>query len=534
MRKICLVALLLLCFMLLISCHNPSDDPAITFAENGVITKEARTEEAGTVTVPTPAGTRARYCIGWYSQNGDDTIFLPVGANYAYAAGESKGFTPLYFHFTTADITTLDATVQGGGIAFSTDIEKADWTKLTSITSNVCCGTLIARLADVSSLDSFSHTAFAEAQKTPAADLTATEWQAESEQAFTFGATLSDISDENIITPYTAIGYVKITYTNGSEAYVYAEYGEGGAPSRMLVSFPEVVKERIDFTTHTNASLDLAVKNGGITFFTTINKQDLATFSYAAKSISCGTLIYPAAGLAELGGSLTHDALRAAEKTATDIPFSPWPSTEQTLSFGATLTDLAVYHRGIAYTAAGYVKITYNDGSVAYIYASYENGAAPKHSVYTLANTARGDLSQTKTDLYQYPVGENFSPYTDAERTLLDELATLSVDILINKTSAPGKYILHTDYQVAFCARLVRDRDETCAAEWRELFRVLNNIDYDDGGALVITATDGTPLTADNTKVMLYNGTTQIPNFTEYKFYNGALLVPYSVFTGYY
>ncbi len=535
MRKLCLITLLLLCFTLLISCHNPSDDSTITFAENGVVTKQVTTEAAGAVTLPTPAGLRARYCIGWYAKNGDDTIFLPVGASYAYEAGESKTFSPLYVHLTTAGTATLDTEVTGGGIAFSTTIERADWTKLTSITENVSCGTLIARVADVSALGSLTHTAFTAAQKPPAADLTATSWQAESEKALTFSATLAGISDEDIVTLYTAIGYIKITYTGGSDAYVYAEYAESSAPTCALVAFPEVTKDRLDFTTHTNASIDLAAKGGGITFTSAINKQDWDAFSRIAKSISCGTLIYPTAGLAELGGILTHDSLHNAGKTATDIPSSAWTSnTAQSLSFGATLTGFAVYHRNITYTATGYVKITYNDDSVIYVYASHEGDVIPGHSILTLANAAKSDLSDTATDLYQYPVGDRFSPYTDNERARLDELTTPTVGILINRVTPYGKYVLDPDYQVDFSARLVRDdlNDNTRDEEWLELYRVLGDIDYYGGGALVITATDGTSLTADNIhRVILHSGTTEIPNFTEYIFYKGALIVPYSVFT---
>lgn len=529
MRRILLVALLLLCFALLISCNDPSKKSAIVFGEGGVITKEVNTKDAGTVTLPTPAGTRARYCIGWYCKDGDDTVFLPVGASYTYEAGESKSFTPLYFHFTTANATTLDTAATGGGIVFSSTIERADWTKLISITENVSCGTLIARASDVSTLDSFTHAALTEAGKAPVADLAAPSWQEESEQALTFGATLAEISDEDIVTPYTAIGYIKITYTNGGDGYVYAQYTKNGAPSRTLASFLEIVKQRLHFTTLSSAALDLTAKGGGITFSTAIDRQDWNTFSRLAKSISCGTLIYPTAGLAELGGLLTHDSLQAAKKTATDIPSSTWTSsTEQSLSFGATLTGLAVYHRSAAYTAVGYAKITYHDDSVVFIYAAYENGIAPEHSIDTLVHTAKNDLSDSMTDLYRYPAGNLFSPYTDAERALLDELASPGVGILINRAPTPGKYVLDPNYQVDFSARLVRDGDE----EWYELFRFLGNIDYYMGGALVITATDGTPLTADNIhRVILHNGTTEIPNFTEYKFYNGTLLVPYSVFT---
>lgn len=537
MRKICLIALSMLCFILLVSCKGNSNDLAIVFSENGVVTKEIATEVAGTLSVPAPAGTRARYCIGWQCINEGQTIFLPVGASYAYEVGESKDFTPVYFHFTTSPDASLDTTVSGGGISFSAEINKADWTGLMAITENVSCGILIAKTADASQLEDFTHKAMTNAQMTPSADIVSTAWQAESEDTLTFGATLGDIADSDLATPYTAIGYIKITYTNGESVYTYAPYTDKGAPTCALISFPEVVKERLDFTTLSSARLDLDTK--GITFSSAIDREDWVLLSSLAKSISCGTLIYPAAGLGELGGSLTHASLSAAQKWAIDIPSSTWlPGTAQELCFGATLSDSAPYHRSVAYTAAGYVRITYNDDSVIYVYAAPEGGTASEHSVFSLARAAKDDLSDTQTDLYQYPVGELFSPYTDTERAVLDELSNSRVDILFNYTSAPGKYILDSAHQGFFSSQVIReiDKDPESVAKWREILRELTRAFghpyYMGGGALIVTAKDGTPLTADNlTEVILKNGTTEFPGFTEYIFYKGALIVPYMTFT---
>lgn len=537
MRKICLIALSILCFILLVSCKGGSNDPVIVFSENGVVTKEIATEVAGTLTVPSPAGTRARYCIGWQCKNEGQTVFLPAGASYAYGAGESNSFTPVYFHFTTSSSVLLDTTVAGGGLAFSTEIERADWAALMSITEQVSCGTLIASTADATLAGSLTHEALAKVQKTAAADLVSNAWQAESEKTLTFGSTLGNIVDSDLATPYTAVGYVKITYTNGESAYVYAAYGESGAPACTLIAFPEVVKERLDFVTLSSAVLDLDENGGGITFSSTIDRKDWELLTRLAKSVTRGTLIYPAAGLDELGGSLTHTSLEAAKKTAIDIPSTTWlPGTDQALCFGATLSNFLSYHRDIKFTATGYVKIIYNDDSVLYVYAAHENNAAPEHSIFTLAEAALSDLSDEMTDLYQYPVGDQFSPYSAEARAKLDELSVSRVDVLINTTSAPGKYALDPAYAGLFSSRVVRedDTDPAAVAEWRDILRnALRDIDYYGGGALIVTATDGTPLTAENiTKVILKNGAVEIPDFTEYIFYKGALIVPYKVFSG--
>ncbi len=540
MRKISLIAILLLCFMTLFACNKDggTSNTSISFGENGVLTAQASTTEAGTLKIPAPAGTQAQYCIGWYCQSDGATVFLPVGASYAYQAGEFKSFTPLYLHFTTNATTTLDTTVEGGGISFSTEIAKNDWKKLSAITDKISCGTLICSEIDLSQAGiKLTHAELQDTQL-PFSDCTTVAWQNETDQSLTFNATLADIAPENRVTPYTAVGYVKIVYSDGSEAYFYANYGEEGAPFASLLSFPETAKQYLHFTTASNAILDLAANGGGIQYISTLPKDEWRALALAAKSITCGTLIYPSAALPTIGGTLTHAALQAAGVTATDVLSSSWlENTEAALSFGATLTGIPQHHRLISYTAVGYIKIVYANDTYSYIYASYKDEIAPSHSVQSLAKAAKSDLSLTQTDYYKYAVGEGdyFSPYNEADRATINELTKLTIGMLVNQTNSPGNYLLNPTYTDAFSARLVRDNDESCAEEWRELYVAIGNTHYDDGGAIVITSLDGTPLSADViTGVIMRNesksGTIEV-NWTKYIFYNGALVVPYSVYT---
>ena len=153
----------------------------------------------------------------------------------------------------------------------------------------------------------------------------------------------------------------------------------------------------------------------------------------------------------------------------------------------------------------------------------------------SLAIAAQNDLSDTQDDYYKYAVGDLFSPYTDADRATINGLTKLSVRMLVNQTqTVPGKYLLDPTYADVFHARLVRDGE----AEWQELYQAIGNVNYDKGGAIVITAIDGTPLNADIISgVIMRNesssGTIEV-NWSKYIFYNGALVVPYSVYTGNY
>lgn len=538
MRRLSVILLFILCLTLLIVCGGCARKTYITFSEAGTITAKAETKTEGTVRVPAPAGTKAAFCVGWQAQSDEGTLFLPIGATYTYAEKEDKSFTPVYLRFTTNTTVTPILTETSDGICFTSTVNRADWEVLSTLAQSVTRGTLIFPTTLAQTLGTVTHAALASiSAPTNAVDIVTDSWSAEDDNSLTFAATYTDIPDEYYTANYTAVGYIKITYTDGSEGYAYASYGEKGMPTAAFYSFSEMVQKYLSLTTASVPKLDLTAKNGGIHFVTSISKakwQELINTS--GRTLEYGTLIFPTADLSLIGGKLTHAALQEAKKTAFDIPSTTWLTDSEELAFGATLMNIPEFLRSTAYTAVGYIKITHVDQTVTYIYANHENDAQPSASLIALANAALLDLSDTETDLYQYTVGNQFSPYTEEERTTLQALSKFPVYLIIDDT-IKGNRRLHEDYLTMYTEHLVYFADDSSSSssapseEARAIYRALKDNIYSGGGALVITAKDGTELSADNLGDILLDYGTSMGTVKTYIFYNGSLVIPYKIYS---
>lgn len=238
MRRILLI-LLALCTVLgslcIASCKKNDLENCIAFMENGVLTARYDTAAAaGVVTLPAPAGVHAKFCAGWQATVGEQNIFLPVGASYAYEAGATVIFTPVYLHATTLSTAQLYFSAEGNGIQFITTISTAEWDKLCSAAASINRGTLIVEHDALDETTPLNHTSF-EAIATTKVNAVSNDWlmQVGSENSY-YGA-ITNIITSDLAQKYTAIGYVTVTYTDGTAATFYASY-VGGAPANSLWS----------------------------------------------------------------------------------------------------------------------------------------------------------------------------------------------------------------------------------------------------------------------------------------------------------
>lgn len=500
----------------------------------GLLAAEIQTKEAGDIRVPSPVGTKAALCVGWKAQKADNTtVFLPIGATYHYEAGENTKFVPVYFHFITTTSATPILADTEHGICFTTDVNKADWEVISSISPGIQRGTLVLPTIEAQKIDAITHEALASLPtEVQVSDILTDTWSAEGETTLTFSAPFTDIPEENHTTNYTALGYIKITYTDGSERYAYATYGKEGMPAISFYSFPEAVRKYLQLITNASGVLDLTAKNGGLCFVTSIPKEQWTALVNTSHAVSLGTLIFPTVGLTEIGGKLTHAAIEKAGATAFDIPSTTWlgGTSGTILSFGATHTEIAVYDRALSYTAVGYIKITHADESITYIYAGFGNNTPPSANVMSLAINALMDLSDTEDAYYQYPTPGGFSPYTEAERAKLDEISKFPI-LLIADSSVKGNRRLDENYLSIYNERIITDNDPTCAEEWHTIYQMLGDTIYSDGGALIITAKNGMAFTENNISTIQINYGSRVGTISTYLFMDGALIIPYKVYS---
>ncbi|MBQ2758003.1 MAG: hypothetical protein IJF31_05895 [Clostridia bacterium] len=520
MKRIALLLLLLLLCIGAAACAQTDDGPHLTFAENGVPTLRQSTKEAGSVTLPAPAGTHAAFCVGWQAATENGTVFLPVGATYAYNAGEDLTFAPVYFHLTTQTSAKVDP--ETTGIVFTTSFQKAEWLALQELDSTVTCGTLIFPSADTADLNgTLTHDALA-ANGKAATDVAAVF----DSQGTAFSGALSSIETQNLTTKYTAIGYTKITYTDGTARYQYASYQKDLAPNASLLSFAPMQSTLSLFT---NTDFVLNPQTGHIHVITSIAADKWQALSPQIVTLSRGTLFATAADMEKTNGVLTHAALLEAGCTPTDVVAQGWClEVADKLYFEGVLTHIEPHDRLQKLTAVGYLKITYPDGSYDYIYATHTNNP-PLLSLYELALAAKNDLSDTQTDTHPYAAGDKFSPYTADEQERIGELAKVPLLLLYDKNT-PGKKKLAPAYQAWFSEHTVEFNNNKWNDETEEIWQALSDIDYWGGAALVITLNDGTPITEELLGAITLQNGSITAKVTKYICHNGKLILPHSNF----
>ena len=515
MKRIALLLLLLLLCTLAVACGT-DNGPYITFAENGVLSARQSTKEAGTLRVPSPAGMHAAYCVGWQATVGDTTVFLPVGATYAFEAETRVHFSPVYLHLTTKTEATVDVATMG--LSFTTELGDTEWQAVKKLDPNAACGTLILPTADANTLESaLTHDALESNQKI-AVDKAATAI------SNTFNGTIENIAFADIFTKYTAVGYAKITYTNGDTRYFYASFEAEKAPNASLIHLASV-QSTLSLITSAKPSIDPLT--GNVRFISSLDAEKWRAYPLELITLTCGTLFASAEALQEANGTLTHAALQAAGYTPREAIAHSWYAEEEgKLYFEGVLTDIEDHDRLQKLHAIGFVKITYKNGETDYVYADYSDTYTP-FSVMDLVTIAKNDLSDTENDAYPYAAGDKFSPYTAEEQLALEELSKISLLLLYTKKS-PSKKALSTKHLTYFNEYNVEFIENAWSAEIDEIWKALGNILYADGAALVITLKDGTPLTEDMIGTLTLQNGSITATVTNYICHNGKLIIPHS------
>ncbi|MBE6604225.1 MAG: hypothetical protein E7639_00780 [Ruminococcaceae bacterium] len=520
MKSVALFLLVLLLCLSAVACSFIEDGPCITFAESGILTLRQSTKEAGSLTLPAPAGMHAAFCVGWQATTENGTVFLPIGATYQYKAEEDLTFAPVYLHLTTRTDAAVDTDTTS--LVFTTSFHQTEWESLQALDSTAACGTLILPVADIAVLDGvLTHDALAANEKT-AADVAA----AFESEAHTFSGALALTEVQHLTTKYTAVGYAKITYSDGTTRYAYAAYENDRAPNASLLSFTPM-QSTLSLITDTNFMLD--PETGAIHVITSIPADKWQALFPQILTLDRGTLFATAEELEQTDGILTHAALIAAGCTPTDIPAQDWCRQEEgKLYFKGILNNIKPYARLQKHSAVGYLKITYPDQSYIYVYAMHE-GERPLLSVQQMADNAKNDLSDTQTDTHPYAAGDRFSPYTANEQACLNDLATVPL-LLLFDSGTPSKKKLPDEYKAYFSEYTVQFKNSAWNDETDEIWKAIADIEYWGGAALVITLNDGTPITEELLGTITLQNGSITARVTEYICHNGKLILPHSNF----
>ena len=128
---------------------------------------------------------------------------------------------------TTRGTATVRFAEDGAGLRFSTEVEAVGWQALMDMGVEVTRGTLIVPYTYVTDMGGvLTHKSLIDAEK-QYLDVPTDGWFAEGEVPHVFTGAVSGIRFENYTRNYSAVGYLKITYTNGETAYVIGSIVEG-------------------------------------------------------------------------------------------------------------------------------------------------------------------------------------------------------------------------------------------------------------------------------------------------------------------
>jgi hypothetical protein len=222
--KLFTVTLALLLWTTVMMLHGAAaEETGIVFKAGDVAVSTVSTTAAGVLQVPEHTPEDGSVLCGWTAEIGGERVFLPVGGTYNYEQDAFVVFKPVTLQMTTSATATVRFAEDGAGLRFSTEVEAVGWQALLDLGVEVTRGTLIVPYTYVTDMGGvLTHKSLADAEK-QYLDVVTDGWFNEGDVPHVFTGAVSGIRFKNYTRNYSAVGYLKITYTNGETAYVYAK-----------------------------------------------------------------------------------------------------------------------------------------------------------------------------------------------------------------------------------------------------------------------------------------------------------------------
>ena len=182
--------------------------------------------------LPTADAGEGKTFAGWYAPATDDKakVFLPAGA--AVTEDIATQLTAVFLRMETRADAEIRLTDGDEGVRFVTDINRDDYTLLSTYGTIVSLGTLIVQ--EVSLLltnNVLTHEAMGKVTDTRYSkylDVVTQGSYTETRNTFTIAGSVSQIPSKKLYTEFAGVGYIKMIYSNGAEGYVYADHSTDG------------------------------------------------------------------------------------------------------------------------------------------------------------------------------------------------------------------------------------------------------------------------------------------------------------------
>lgn len=227
MRKIAILVLsLILCLSVLpLTVFAQEDNFTLTLHVGDTL---HQTNTGSSSYVLPPFSTTGKVLAGWYAPatEGKAAVFLPVGATVTKEIATE--LTALFISMVTRADAELRLTAGDEGLRFVTDINRADMETLSAYATVLSMGTLIARKNTLPSSENALTHGEIEKNGTKHLDVVTAGAYTESRYTYTIAGSVSQIPKNKIYTDFLGVGYLKVSYTDGSEGYVYADFSTEG------------------------------------------------------------------------------------------------------------------------------------------------------------------------------------------------------------------------------------------------------------------------------------------------------------------
>lgn len=224
-KRIRAIGALLLALSCLFSAVSVSAATLIATFKIENATAETLFVEDGTVTLPKPSKAVNGTFVGWHTEKDGADLLYPAGATVTLDA--DAVFDAVVISYDTCEGASVRLVEDNVALRFTSKIAKSDYELLTSYvgTSGIAFGTyIIAEDYLYKTLFTFTLEALQKAGYNKYLDIPATGWYEVDKDSCTIAGSVSHIRDENYSRSYAGIGYMKVTYSNGTVGTVYSSF----------------------------------------------------------------------------------------------------------------------------------------------------------------------------------------------------------------------------------------------------------------------------------------------------------------------
>lgn len=225
--KIAIISLLLAFILCLGAVPVGAVEATATFVVDGLTVGTAPVSGGRVTLAPVPS--IAKGFVGWTATVNGETVLLPAGA-VCTGVSEDVTFTAVTVSFVTDEGCSVRFLEGQVALRFTSTIALADYQRLVALTGsaeNVSFGTYIVPEKYISTTQGrFTLEHLASKGFTKYVDVPAGSFYATTDTTATIAGSVGNILKNNYTLSYSGIGYMKLTYTNGTTSTVYAEFNQ--------------------------------------------------------------------------------------------------------------------------------------------------------------------------------------------------------------------------------------------------------------------------------------------------------------------